>query len=258
MDRFDDDLLAMTPEALIAEAQTRRDSIRDHRDQRGDNRCWLDDDKLYMGLPEGYRPNTHMDFDLMYPNCKRFLQTRVHPDSRFAWGEVPGGTMLPVLDQVELELPALLVVPGDWHSLLVDDEHPNVERVWMQYGQGRVYLHVIHPCEREQSLYHPHPWSSAVRILDGWYETAYGHGPPDGEPPPKSKLKVLGMGDRYEMVNPEAWHYVRPIGGTALSVMVTGKPWKSSAHRKGRQLSALSNERKSEIIALCKKFYPLP
>jgi hypothetical protein len=29
-------------------------AVREHRDQRGDDRCWRDDRKLYASLPEGY------------------------------------------------------------------------------------------------------------------------------------------------------------------------------------------------------------
>ena len=252
----DDDLDGMTPEEVLAEAKRLRGGIRDHRDQRGDDRCWLDDERLHALLPEGVPARTRMDFELMYPNCRRFLETRVHPRDRFAWGDVPGGSMLPVLEQAERELPALLLVPGDWQSLYVDDEKPHVERLWMPYGEGRLMLHVIHPCAPGEPLYHPHPWASAMRILDGWYETAYGHGAPDGAPPPMGEKKALGAGSRYEMVNPEAWHYVRPLGGPAVTVMVTGKPWKAPGNRKGRNLGPLHPERVDELFKIFRGFYP--
>jgi hypothetical protein len=252
----DDALDGMSPAELGAEVRRLREGIRAHRDQRGDDRCWLDDEKLYALLPEGTAARTHMDFELMYPNCRRFLETRVHPRDRFAWGGVPGGSMLPVLEQAERELPALLLSGGDWQSLLVVDEQPHVERLWMPYGDGRLLLHVIHPCGPGESLYHPHPWASAMRIVEGWYETAYGHGPPDGAPPPKGEPRVVGRGHRYEMVNPEAWHYVRPVGGPAVTVMVTGKPWGAPGNRKGRDLGALPPERVAQLLALFRSHYP--
>lgn len=253
----DDDLGTMRHHELLAEAKRLRDGIRAHRDQRGDDRCWLDDEKLYALLPDGVPARTHMDFELMYPNCKRFLLTRVHPNDRFAWGGVPGGSMFPALEQAERELPSLLLASSDWQSLLVDDEKPSVERLWMPYGEGRLMLHVIHPCAPGEPLYHPHPWPSAMRIVDGWYETAYGHGPPDGPPPPMGERKALGAGSRYEMVNPEAWHYVRPLGGPAATVMVTGKPWGASGNRKGRGLGPLSPARIDALLDLFRGAYPV-
>jgi hypothetical protein len=251
------DLRDMDCNDLLREVIRLRDGIRDHRDCRGDDRCWFDDQKLYLLLPEKLRGQTGLnDKELMYGNCRRFIDTRVHPDDRFAWGDVPGGSMIPILEQVEKELPALLLHEPDWHTLLVDDEQPSVERVWLQYGQGRIYLHVIHPCAAGEPLCHPHPWPSIVRILAGYYETAYGHGPADGPPPPMAQKKVLGAGDWYEMVNPEAWHYVRPLGGPAVSLMVTGKPWKSGGHRKGRDLRPLDGDRRREIIDIFRSHYP--
>jgi hypothetical protein len=148
------------------------------------------------------------------------------------------------------------MVPGDWQSLSVDDEKPFVDRLWMPYGEGRLLLHVIHPCAPGEPLYHPHPWASAMRILDGWYETAYGHGAPDGPPPPMGEMKALGAGSRYEMVNPEAWHYVRPLGGPAVTVMVTGKPWKAPGNRKGRNLGPLPAWRAAEMLEIFRRHYP--
>lgn len=250
--------LAMEPVldlVLLAEARRLREGIRAHRDQRGDDRCWLDDERLHALLPEGIPALTCMDFELMYPNCKRFLQTRVHPRARFAWGDVPGGSMLPILEQAERELPALLMVREDWRSLPVDDEQPHVERLWMPYGEGRLLLHVIHAAPASRCTIRTRG-RSAMRILDGWYETAYGHGPPAGPPPPKGEAKVVGAWYRYEMVNPEAWHYVRPVGGAAVTVMVTGKPWRVPGNRKGRGLGPLPDERAAEILRIFRSHYP--
>lgn len=255
MNGYDDDLAKMSRSELQRELRRLRDGVRSHRDQRGDDRCWLDDEKLYASLPEGLSAKTTLDPELMIQNCRRFIATRVHPNDRFAWGDTPGGSLLPALEQVERELPTLLLVDDDWNSLFVDDEFPHVERVWMPYGEGRIFLHRIHPCEEGQALYHPHPWPSAVRVLYGWYETAYGHGP-GPEPPPMGWAKVVGAGDRYEMVNPEAWHYVRPLGGPAVTLMVAGKPWSKPPHRKGRNLRPLSDSAKQEMIEIFRRLFP--
>lgn len=53
-------------------------AIREHRDQGGDNRCWLDDEKLYSVLPEGFEQTDlalHDPCDML-PNCVRFLLSR--------------------------------------------------------------------------------------------------------------------------------------------------------------------------------------
>lgn len=131
--------------------------------------------------------------------------------------------LVPDLRQLELALAALPDMPGGWGSLDVDYEPPRVERAWRDLDNGlRLYLHRIHPCER--ALYHPHPWPSSVKILSGSYEMGigYGHGV---DPPPRAATVILGAGASYEMLDPDGWHYVRPIGGPSLSVMITGAPW---------------------------------
>lgn len=252
----DDEISRMDMETLREEVRRLRSGIREHRDQRGDDRCWLDDEKLYELMPEGIPACTVLDPELMMPNCQRFMSLRVHPRDRFSWGNSPGGSMLPVLEQAELELPSLLLARDSWQSLLVNDEHPNVERLWMPYGAGRLCLHLIHLCGEGESLYHPHPWPSAMRILYGKYETAYGHGSPMDAPPPRGATRTHGAGDRYEMVNPLAWHCVRPIGEPVLSVMVTGKPWASPGLRKGRSLAPLSDARISEMLYMFRSYFP--
>jgi hypothetical protein len=56
-------------------------AIREHRDARGDDRCWLDDLALYAKLPEGTK-----DIDIrqcdpaeMRRNCERFIELRAYP-----------------------------------------------------------------------------------------------------------------------------------------------------------------------------------
>jgi hypothetical protein len=57
-------------------------AIRLHRDQKGDDRCWIDDLSLYSVLPEGC---ANADLRLHTPeemlaNCKRFIASR-QPDT---------------------------------------------------------------------------------------------------------------------------------------------------------------------------------
>ena len=146
--------------------------------------------------------------------------------------------MLDVLDQVLAELPALLR-DGGWQSKLIDYHPPKVERVWRQHGDYRILLHRIHPCEAPKvgdpradrhwvvprqegkALWHPHNWPAAMLVVSGLYEMGIGEGP-DGSTARIAGVVRLTAGSRYEMTNPWAWHYVRPIGRPSMSVMVTG------------------------------------
>lgn len=52
-------------------------AIREHRDQKGHDRCWLDDQKLYSVLPEGGEYNSKLPPRLEFlKNCERFYDSR--------------------------------------------------------------------------------------------------------------------------------------------------------------------------------------
>ena len=60
-------------------------AIRNHRDQRGDDRCWMDDCELYETLPEGI--NGH-DLRLNSPEemlacCKQYIAARHDPSQEY-------------------------------------------------------------------------------------------------------------------------------------------------------------------------------
>ncbi len=59
-----------------------KDAIRKHRDQKGDDRCWMDDESLYRELPEGYEP-FHRDSDVELANCQRFIACRHNPATEY-------------------------------------------------------------------------------------------------------------------------------------------------------------------------------
>jgi hypothetical protein len=78
---IDNDLETMSLEELKAEVKKLRTVIRYHKDQKGDDRCWVDDIRLYEALPEG-----PVGFDSTLPpeevfleNCKRFCKSRQVP-----------------------------------------------------------------------------------------------------------------------------------------------------------------------------------
>jgi hypothetical protein len=163
--------------------------------------------------------------------------------------------MLDVLAQVEEALPEMLRDEAAWLSVLVDYHPPKVERLWQSWNGYRIYLHRIHPCEKGEALFHPHPWPSAMRVLAGEYEMAVGFGPGMVEPP-VAALVVVSGGVRYEMSHQDSWHYVRPIGGTTLSVMVTGKPWGREAHKSTAPLVSLGPEQVAELLRAFRSHYP--
>lgn len=58
------------------------EAIRKHRDQRGDSRCWLDDEELYKILPEGYTP-PERDSSVELELCKKFIECRHNPGTEY-------------------------------------------------------------------------------------------------------------------------------------------------------------------------------
>lgn len=57
-------------------------AIRAHRDARGDDRCWRDDEALYELLPEGYTAPPR-DSAVELENCRRFIASRQHPHTEY-------------------------------------------------------------------------------------------------------------------------------------------------------------------------------
>ncbi|MFQ5598586.1 MAG: hypothetical protein ACE5GK_11105 [Nitrospiria bacterium] len=168
--------------------------------------------------------------------------------------EIPQGSLLKALEDIENGLFPLLNNPKRWESIDIDYHPPRVERVFMQQAELRVSLHCIHPCPAKGALFHPHPWPSAMRILSGRYEMAVGFGP-GKETPPISLTLVSKAGSAYEMIHPNAWHSVRPIGKPVMTLMISGKPWKRIAPRSAKSLPHLSGDRKGEILTAFKEFY---
>jgi hypothetical protein len=164
--------------------------------------------------------------------------------------------MLTVLHAAERELPHLLLDEAGWNSLKIDYHAPFVDRVWRNWGEYRVSLHRIHPCAPEDALFHPHPWPSAMRVHSGTYEMAVGHGAGDARPPLAVRLVASGAME-YEMTDPDAWHYVRPIGGVAITVMVTGRPWTRSAPRSDAPLQPLPAEDVADLLQHYRTLYPV-
>jgi hypothetical protein len=65
---------------LRYELERLRAGVREHRDARGDDRCWRDDDTLYALLPEGYIPPKR-DSAVELERCRQFIASRQHPST---------------------------------------------------------------------------------------------------------------------------------------------------------------------------------
>ncbi|MBN8828178.1 MAG: hypothetical protein J0H68_05675 [Sphingobacteriia bacterium] len=136
---------------------------------------------------------------------------------------------------------------NDWNSLLIDYEKPITERLWKNFNNHRVYLHRIYPCNKEEAFFHPHPWPSAIKIVNGTYEMFIGTS--DNENRPKFKTKVvLTSGSYYEMLTSNEWHSVRPINNYTYSIMISGKPFIIGETPRQSHLKPLSEEKKKEIF----------
>ncbi len=69
-------------QTVMNQKSTYEAAIRRHRDERGDDRCWLDDETLYKSLPEGYKPPDR-DTTVEIENCHRYIVCRHHPDTKY-------------------------------------------------------------------------------------------------------------------------------------------------------------------------------
>ncbi len=118
----------------------------------------------------------------------------------------------------------LLCDPSIWKSLNINYHPPHVERLWCEVDGYRLYLHFVHPCDKGEPLFHPHPWPSAIHVIEGEYEMGMGFG--EGLKEPEIFSTILSQGDMYyEMTHRDGWHYVRPTKTICTSIMITGEPW---------------------------------
>ena len=75
----DTDLKQLDQLALRNEIVKMRKALRYHRDQKGDDRCWLDDDLLYELMPET-PPSTLLPSPAFMERCQRFHEARQCPE----------------------------------------------------------------------------------------------------------------------------------------------------------------------------------
>ena len=151
--------------------------------------------------------------------------------------------MIELLQEAVKELPYLLYQEG-WKSLFVDYHKPYVFRLYRQWRDiYRLSLHQILPVDdASECLFHPHPWPSAIMIVSGQYEQAIGYRSAkdacfENSHPSKIVRSILRPGSMYEMLTPDEWHYVRPIGLPSYSIMLSGPPFSKPDKKENQPVS---------------------
>lgn len=105
--------------AVVAENESLRVAIREHRDARGDDRCWLDDIELYKALGEDEVPEA---MQLALPNREAFLgRCAQYWEHRQKPGCEPWKTV-EALEKRIAEMASMLNKAADEAHLQVDDE----------------------------------------------------------------------------------------------------------------------------------------
>jgi hypothetical protein len=165
-----------------------------------------------------------------------------------------GGVMLQKLAQVKAQLKDNLGAVSEWNSLYIDYEKPTVERLWRQEGEFRICLHKIHPCENS-TFFHSHKWPSAMQLLGGSYLMGVGKSESIGVMPSVDKVLHLKAGDSYEMLSELDWHYVQPVNECSYSIMIIGTPFHPHEGKTHAYLSALSDQRKDELLDEFKEIF---
>lgn len=134
--------------------------------------------------------------------------------------------MIEVLKLIRQNLKNLILEAVDKRevkTMYIDYHPPFVQRLWFEYEGYRIFLHKIERVEQGyEPLFHPHKWNSAMEVLHGSYEMGIGHSSTNEKPPVDCKL-ILTPGSMYEMMEKDAWHYVKPLSYQVITLMVTGE-----------------------------------
>jgi hypothetical protein len=163
--------------------------------------------------------------------------------------------MLDILFEIEKDILSLIDT-AEFKTMYIDYHEPYVKRIWFQHGKYRVYLHEIQPSlASDSSLFHPHPWKSAIRILRGKYEMGIGHSETNDIPKIDCKL-IIGAGTAYEMVEKDGWHYVNPLDEPVYSLMVTGDlNEREMPVEPNKSFRKLTEEEIAEIRDVVRRYY---
>lgn len=100
---------------LEAERDKLKDAIRNHRDQKGDDRCYLDDAELYAVLGEGEATTTLPPKEQFLANCARFHASRQKPGEPYQTEEDRHRELKTQLVEWQIALHGIL--PGFHHDI---------------------------------------------------------------------------------------------------------------------------------------------
>jgi chromosome segregation ATPase len=103
-------------------------AIRKHRDQRGDDRCWMDDEELYKILPEGYTPPLR-DSAVELKNCQRFIDCRNNPATTYVSPQRMIEELRIRAEKAETELTRIKQLNTEQTHRLMKAEHDLAEAV---------------------------------------------------------------------------------------------------------------------------------
>ncbi len=116
-----------------------------------------------------------------------------------------------------------------WQSMIINRRKPHTFRAFRIFNYEplagcRLCLHRFEPCEEHEAFMHPHPWPSAMIVLDGKYRMRVGASADLKSNPVVVMDEILTGGSRYNMLEPLGWHSVQPLT-TCWSIMINGAPW---------------------------------
>lgn len=84
---------AKTMRALLQRVVELEEGVRLHRDQRGDDRCWLDDQQLYGLIDDGKKAEMALPpKEVFLKSCERYHASRQPPETLYSAQHCPGCT----------------------------------------------------------------------------------------------------------------------------------------------------------------------
>lgn len=129
----------------------------------------------------------------------------------------PGDGILKVQQMLRGSLlPGLLTCnAGQWNSVVVE-EFPKRERLAVDLPDYSISLNMLHECKAVK--YRPEPRPTATYVVAGQAEVGIACGSHGSV---ECARFVVSSGSFYELVEPLAWHFFRPVTPVALTLRVT-------------------------------------
>lgn len=138
---------------LVERVEKLESAIRTHRDQEGDDRCWLDDRALYHSITEPDGSQAVPDLALppkceFLESCSRYWERRQSPaDKHFGFTALPGGM---TIAELEAHVAELKLMATNFHEVN-QDLHGRINQQWEALKRlsdyQHLYSHCTHGCE---------------------------------------------------------------------------------------------------------------